>query len=269
MLRGVVERGTGQAARALGRPVAAKTGTTNDYSNAWFIGYTPRAGHGRVGRLRPAAQPRQGRDRLTRGGARSGSPTWARCSATAPRKTSRCRTESCSVPVDLDPSTSVCGSSRWPSCGAPSRRSAAGRADRASPAVTRPRERRLVCRPRRRPACRSPRCRRRQHRRPRCRPPPAAGDRSAEGHVRDPGRLGSGHLRLARPGAPSSARALRLSPPRADTPPRRPARPYRPSASRRRPRARGSAPGSAPSSPARGSSPAGLRPRPSRRRRPS
>src|SRR5207253_8325174 len=33
MLRGVVERGTGQAARGLGRPVAAKTGTTNDYSN--------------------------------------------------------------------------------------------------------------------------------------------------------------------------------------------------------------------------------------------
>jgi penicillin-binding protein 1A len=41
MLRGVVDRGTGQAAKALGRPVAAKTGTTNDYSNAWFIGFTP------------------------------------------------------------------------------------------------------------------------------------------------------------------------------------------------------------------------------------
>ena len=46
MLRGVVERGTGQAAKALGRPIAAKTGTTNDYSNAWFIGFTPRLATG-------------------------------------------------------------------------------------------------------------------------------------------------------------------------------------------------------------------------------
>ena len=41
MMQGTIERGTGQAAKALGRPAAAKTGTTNDYSNAWFIGFTP------------------------------------------------------------------------------------------------------------------------------------------------------------------------------------------------------------------------------------
>ena len=38
-----VERGTGQALRRLGYwgPVAAKSGTTNNYRDAWFIGYTP------------------------------------------------------------------------------------------------------------------------------------------------------------------------------------------------------------------------------------
>ena len=41
MLRGVVEHGTGVAARVLERPIAGKTGTTNDFSNAWFVGYTP------------------------------------------------------------------------------------------------------------------------------------------------------------------------------------------------------------------------------------
>lgn len=40
MLRGVVAGGTGSRAALPGRAVAGKTGTTQDYSNAWFVGYT-------------------------------------------------------------------------------------------------------------------------------------------------------------------------------------------------------------------------------------
>lgn len=40
LLRGVIEQGTGRAAQ-IGRPAAGKTGTTSDYRDAWFIGYTP------------------------------------------------------------------------------------------------------------------------------------------------------------------------------------------------------------------------------------
>jgi penicillin-binding protein 1A len=41
MLREVVEFGTGVRARELRRPVGGKTGTTNEFSDAWFIGFTP------------------------------------------------------------------------------------------------------------------------------------------------------------------------------------------------------------------------------------
>ena len=40
MLEDVVSRGTGKSA-AIGRPAAGKTGTTSDYKDAWFVGYTP------------------------------------------------------------------------------------------------------------------------------------------------------------------------------------------------------------------------------------
>ena len=41
LMRGVVQRGTGARARQLGWPVGGKTGTMDDYTDAWFVGFDP------------------------------------------------------------------------------------------------------------------------------------------------------------------------------------------------------------------------------------
>jgi len=41
LMQDVIDSGTGQRAKLAGQPAAGKTGTTSDYTNAWFVGYTP------------------------------------------------------------------------------------------------------------------------------------------------------------------------------------------------------------------------------------
>jgi penicillin-binding protein 1A len=41
MLMEVIQSGTGRRAKRIGRPLAGKTGTTNGYNDAWFVGYAP------------------------------------------------------------------------------------------------------------------------------------------------------------------------------------------------------------------------------------
>lgn len=41
MMQGVVERGTATVLKKVGKPLAGKTGTTNDYRDAWFVGFSP------------------------------------------------------------------------------------------------------------------------------------------------------------------------------------------------------------------------------------
>mgnify|MGYP006142974763 FL=1 len=71
VLQDVVQSGTGRRARAIGRPSAGKTGTTNDSVDAWYIGYIPQLLTGvYVGFDKPR---RMGRSET---GARAAAPIW-------------------------------------------------------------------------------------------------------------------------------------------------------------------------------------------------
>jgi penicillin-binding protein 1A len=71
VLRGVIERGTGVSARALDANLAGKTGTTDDYSDAWFVGFSPKITVGVwVGRDRKAPIGKK----MT--GAKAAQPIW-------------------------------------------------------------------------------------------------------------------------------------------------------------------------------------------------
>jgi penicillin-binding protein 1A len=65
MMEGVVQRGTGTAVRQVGKPVAGKTGTTNDEKDVWFIGFSPDLA---VGVYLGHDKPRQIGSRATGGG---------------------------------------------------------------------------------------------------------------------------------------------------------------------------------------------------------
>ena len=147
MLKGTIERGTGVAAKALGRPAAAKTGTTNDYSNAWFIGFTPQLATGVwVGYDRPRSL---GKDET---GSRVAVPIWTTFMQSAlagmPAEDFPIPEKVVLVPVDLDQAGDctrpalmafVVGTEPANVCG-PARFASGARPAGASPATAAPRE---------------------------------------------------------------------------------------------------------------------------------
>ena len=96
LLRGVVQRGTGAAAAALDWPLAGKTGTVDDYTDTWFIGFDPNitvgvwvgydekkpiggSSNGETGRDRGTPHLDRLHARVHRQARRSGEPAAIRC----------------------------------------------------------------------------------------------------------------------------------------------------------------------------------------------
>lgn len=77
VMKGVIENGTGRRAirSGLKRPAAGKTGTTDDYKDAWFVGYTPRLAAG----VWVGFDDSRKKNKRSQGeGARAALPIWAR-----------------------------------------------------------------------------------------------------------------------------------------------------------------------------------------------
>jgi penicillin-binding protein 1A len=65
IMEGVVQRGTATILKQIGKPLAGKTGTTNDAKDAWFVGFSPDLA---VGIYIGFDKPRSLGDRATGGG---------------------------------------------------------------------------------------------------------------------------------------------------------------------------------------------------------
>ena len=102
MMEGVVQAGTATVVKEVGKPIAGKTGTTNDAKDAWFVGFSPdivvgiylgydkprtlgRGAHRRSSGRADRARLPQARARRQAGRSRSRSPPESSWSASTPR----------------------------------------------------------------------------------------------------------------------------------------------------------------------------------------
>ena len=77
MMEGVIERGTGRAVASVGKPLAGKTGTTNESNDTWFVGFSPDLAVGVFVGFDQPEEPRRARDRRHRSPRRSSAISWA------------------------------------------------------------------------------------------------------------------------------------------------------------------------------------------------